>query len=263
MPEGPEIRRAADRLDAYVTGKPLIELELPDWVDADSTALRDSGITAVRTHGKLMWVEFGTGHALTIHLQLYGRWRFGRVEPAMSRSRRAAFVGPQGGGWLYSATDVYLLPPGVSPERPRGLDPLHPETTAATLATRLLASPRRQIGSQLLDQNVVAGIGNYLRCDALFLAGVAPERRAIDLSESRLNALAEALLRLSRRSLATTGITINSELFADERAARIPRRFARHYVYGRAGHPCRSCGRPITRETIAARPFYACRHCQR
>jgi endonuclease-8 len=146
MPEGPEVRRAADRLSGYVVGQPLVDLALPDWIDADTAALRDSGIIAVRTHGKLMWVEFGTGHALTIHLQLYGRWRFGRKEPAMSRSRRAAFVGPKGGGWLYSATDVHLLPPGVLPERPRGLDPLHPETTAAALATRLLSSPRRQLG---------------------------------------------------------------------------------------------------------------------
>jgi formamidopyrimidine-DNA glycosylase len=68
---------------------------------------------------------------------------------------------------------------------------------------------------------------------------------------------------LSRRSLATNGITVAPEAFAEDRAARIPRRFARHYVYGRVDQPCRACARPITRETIAARPFYACRHCQR
>lgn len=262
MPEGPEVRRAAERLGAYVTGRPLVELALPDWIDVETDALRESGIGAVRTHGKLMWLEFGTGHALTIHLQLYGRWRFGRTEPAMSRSRRAAFVGPKGGGWLYSATDVHLLPPGVPPETPLGVDPLHSESTPSDLVTRFLAAPRRQLGAQLLDQHVAAGIGNYLRCDALFLAGVAPERRPTDLSDARLHALAEALLSLSRRSLATNGVTVAPEIFDADRAAKVPRRFARHLVYGREGQPCRTCRRPITRETIAARPFYICRHCQ-
>lgn len=263
MPEGPEVRRAAERLDGYVTGRPLTELALPEWITADVEALRVAGVAAVRTHGKLLWLEFGTGHALTIHLQLYGRWRFGRTEPTLRRTRRAAFVGPRGGGWLYSATDVHLLPPGQPPATARGVDPLHAETRPTDLVARLLAAPRRQLGGQLLDQDVVAGIGNYLRCDALAVAGIAPERRPTDLSDARLGSLAEALVQLSRRSLATGGVTVAPEVFEADRAARVPRRLARHVVYGRAGQPCRTCGRPIGRETIAARPFYVCRHCQR
>lgn len=122
---------------------------------------------------------------------------------------------------------------------------------------------RRQLGAVLLDQTAVAGLGNYLRAEILFEAGVDPRRRAEDLDGGRLAGVAERVVALPRRSYRTAGVTLPDELSESFRAAGEPRTRRRFWVFGRAGEPCRRCGTEVERAAVGGRAAFFYPECQR
>lgn len=268
MPEGPEIRRAADRVERAVRGAPVrVELHLPA-LEARRDELDGRCILRVDTHGKAMLTRFEGGLVLYSHNQLYGRWyveRSGKT-PRTSRSLRVALHGPEKSAYLFSATDVSLWPDDELSTHPF-LSKLGPDLLAvdeAAVESRL-EDPRfarRQLAAVYLDQSFLAGLGNYLRAEILFVAGVHPARRARELSSSHRRLLAEATCTIARRSYRTGGITVDERLDAALRDDGVARRGRRHYVYGRAGHACRTCNEPIERIDIGGRHLFVCPRCQ-
>ncbi len=270
MPEGPEIRRAADRLAAVVVGEPLTRafFAFPELKPFEAE-LVGRRVESVTPRGKALLTRFDHGWTLYSHNQLYGVWRV--VEPGASpqatkRSLRVALDTARGAILLYSASDVAMWRSDEVESHPflQGLGPdvLDPALDTGTVAARL-QSPAfrgRALGGLLLDQGFLAGMGNYLRAEVLFAAGMRPERRPRDLDAAATARLARHLLEIPRLSYRTRGIA-PADRMREDYLTDTPDAF-RFQVFGREGQPCPECGTPIERSSVASRRLYLCPACQ-
>ena len=144
------------------------------------------------------------------------------------------------------------------PLRGLGVEPLSRRFDAAYLR-RCCEGRARPIKSLIMDSSLVAGIGNIYASEALFRAGIRPDTAAGTLSEARLARLVGAIKAVLRAAIQAGGTTITC--FAGEgEGGRFQRQLA---VYGRAGHACVVCDRPIDSMVLAGRSSYFCRRCQR
>ncbi len=270
MPEGPEIRRAADRLAAAVAGERLASA----WfafpaLERFGKTLAGRVVESITPHGKALLTRFDNGWTLYTHNQLYGVWRIAAAgeRPGGGRSLRVALETPRKAILLYSASDVAMWRSDELHAHPflarLGPDVLDPALEGDAVEARL-RDPRfagRSLGALLLDQGFLAGMGNYLRSEVLFAARVRPERRPRDLDAGERDALARELLAVPRRSYATRGIEPAGGMRADY-LTDTPEAF-RFLVFDREGQPCPSCGHPIERREVGSRRLYLCPQCQR
>ncbi len=271
MPEGPEIYRVARKLAAVVENQPLTELwfGLPA-LSAAGARLRGQQITTVETRGKALLLHFEQGQVVYTHNQLYGRWLFSAPDrrPDTGRQLRLALSTAKRSALLYSASDIAVLEGdqlGRHPFLARvGLDVLSsgaaPEKVADWIGQPRFAG--RSLGGLLLDQSFIAGIGNYLRSEILFVAGLHWRCRPRDLGPDGLLGLARAIHQQLWRSVATAGVTNDPERAARLKAAGWRRADYRHHVFAREGQACFDCAGPIERVTVASRRLYHCRRCQ-
>lgn len=269
MPEGPEIRRAADALAAAVVGKPLTRAWF--WTPAlqrHARGLVGRTIESIAPHGKALLTRFDHGWTLYSHNQLYGVWKVAESgeRPDTTRSLRVALETADRAILLYSASDVAMWRSDEVHAHPflakLGPDVLDPALDAATVAARL-RDPRfrgRALSALLLDQGFLAGMGNYLRSEVLFVARLAPGLRPADLSAPQVRALAKALLDIPRRSYATRGIEPAAGM-RDDYLTDTPDAF-RFRVFDREHQPCDRCGTTIVRQEHGTRRLYLCPHCQ-
>ena len=261
MPEGPEIRRAADQLAAAIGRDPLVhvELNLPA-LRRQAKALVGRRIVSILPRGKALLTRFDHGLSLYSHNQLYGVWATAKAgeRPESTRSLRVVLESAKKALLLYSATDIALLDDAAIARHPfltkLGPDVLDDETTRATVEERLedRRFAGRHLGALLLDQAFLGGLGNYLRSEILFDAGLRPERRPRDLDPRERAHLAEACLRIPRLSYRTRG---RRGRYGNDGGFR----FA---VFDREGEPCPSCGTAIEREEVGTRRLYVCPQCQ-
>ncbi len=271
MPEGPEIYRVARQVAERVERKPLTELwfGLPKPAKA-GRALAGHQIDAVETRGKALLLKFDSGHAIYTHNQLYGRWMFSKPDrrPDTRRQLRLAISTETDSALLYSASEIEVIAPDQLTSHPFlarvGLDVLSSGADPVAIKD-WISQPLydgRQLAHLLLDQSFLAGVGNYLRSEILFLAGLAPEQRLRDLDEKALWRLADAVHTLMWRSVRTAGVTNDPDLVRELKNAGWRRRDYRHYVFSREGQACHHCDGPILRTTISTRRLYHCPRCQ-
>lgn len=271
MPEGPEIRRAADRIERVIGSQRVNEVFFAfERLAAYADLLRGARVTRVETRGKAMLTWFDDDLAVYSHNQLYGRWyvRTSPGVPATRRQLRFAIHTDAGSALLYSASDIAVLEREQLSEHPflakLGPDPLHASTLPRIVLARLSAPAfrRRRLAGLLLDQSFLAGLGNYLRSEILFEAGVHPERRPADLDSETLERLARAIREVTRRAYRTGGITNDADLVRAAKAAGQRRREYRHYVFARGGKACRRCDARILQTELGGRRIYVCPSCQ-
>ena len=271
MPEGPEIKREADKIAAAMLDKPIEEVYFAHTgLKKFSAALRGSMVETVSSRSKAMLIRFNCDLTLYSHNQLYGRWFVKpRGEfPKTNRSLRVALHGPDMSALLYSASDIAVLTPEQLLEHPYlknlGPEPLDESLDWQDFAARLNEPKfaRRTLGSLFLDQRFIAGIGNYLRSEILFRARLTPARHAGQLTRSEVNRLARATVSITRRAYATGGVTnpaTRVNTLKREGAKRSTYRFA---VFGRESGSCYECGSKIERVEFSGRRLYLCRRCQ-
>lgn len=271
MPEGPEVRRQADRLAKALVGRPLAEVWFePARLKTWEAPLRAAGLAAIHTRGKAFLLRFANGHTLYVHHQLYGRWSVARAgtNARSTRTLRASLRTDAIGAFLWSATDVHVLDDAGLAAHPYlrklGPDVLDDATTADVVLARLEEArfTRRSLAALYLDQGFLAGVGNYLRTEILWVAAVDPVARPVDLTPAQRARLADATVRICRRAYATGGVTNDPEAVAAGKAAGLPRRAWRHHAFGREGKPCPRCGGFLERVERAGRRLYVCA-CQR
>lgn len=263
MPEGPEIRRAADTLEQAVAQRPLTQVyfsfaELKPY----EGMLLGKQIDRIETRGKAMLTHFSNGLTLYSHNQLYGIWRVvkGQEQPESHRILRVRLGTAENSILLYSASDIEMLESSALESHPFlrriGPDVLDPTLSVDTVLARLSSKAfcRRQLGSLLLDQRFLAGLGNYLRAEILWEAGLKAEHRAEELTADQLTELAQAILAIPRLSYRTRG--------EPSAGSRYDTTF-RFRVYHRAGEPCERCFTIIEKKTQSSRPLYWCPFCQR
>lgn len=271
MPEGPEIRRAADRVHRALAGRTADDVwfafeRLERW----ASELRGREVIAVEPRGKAMLTRFEGGVNVYSHNQLYGTWRVTRAgnEPRSRRSRRFIVHNDTWSAWLLSASDIVVLRDNDLASHPYlaklGPDPLAGEADADAIAERAASKRfrRRGLAGTLLDQSFVAGLGNYLRSEILFEAGVDPGDRPMDLDDAGLERLGRATVTMLERGYRQAGVTVPESLMKAMKADGHPKRAYRHMVFGRAGQPCRRCGAEIERLEKAGRRIYVCPICQ-
>lgn len=270
MPEGPEIRLAADKIQQAVEGKKVRVkfglATLKHW----EPSLSGVGVSAVSTYGKAILTRFGNGLNIVSHNQLYGRWictPAGKT-PKTNRQLRIAIHAKDQSAFLYSASDIAVLKNEEIETHPYlnklGPDVLNPELTSYQVAEILLSKRfrNRQLGGFLADQSFVAGLGNYLRCEILFAAKCHPQTTTANLSKKTLNTLAKLILKIPRQSYRHGGIT--NDLVAAKKLMSNGADFesARFKVFRREGRPCHECGSTIIRKNMGGQACYYCPSCQ-
>ena len=271
MPEGPEIRIAADLIAKAIAFKPIIEIFFAfEHLKPYQKILSKQLVTAVNTKGKAMLIRFDNGLSIYSHNQLYGKWLIRKAYnyPNTKRQLRLAIHNEKKSALLYSASDIEVLDENGIATHPflsrLGLDVLDSTTTTAKVKARLhdKSFHRRRFTSLFLDQHFLAGLGNYLRSEILFVARVHPTLRPIDCDESQISALAEAALKVPRQSYRTKGITNDLKLIKQLKAEGYKRQDYRHWVFGREGRPCYVCNTSIVKEVSGGRRYYYCSYCQ-
>lgn len=271
MPEGPEIKRAADRIAKAIARKPIQEIFFAfEHLKHYEKDLARSQVISVQPRGKALLTHFENNLAIYSHNQLYGKWEVKRAYnfPETKRQLRLAIHTVKKSALLYSASDIAVLYPGDIEIHPflskLGPDVLDETTTAERVSQRLKSDRfhRRGLASLLLDQHCLCGLGNYLRSEILFVASVHPSFRPKDCTPTQLNALGRAAIALPRQSYETGGITNDLTRAQQMKADGLPRRAYRHWVFARQHKSCYQCGTGILKETFAGRRLYYCPTCQ-
>ncbi len=265
MPEGDTLHRSADRLRPALQGRRLQRFEAPRLVG--DRPRPGCTIEVVEAVGKHLLVHFDTGLTLQTHLRMSGSWHLYRTGERWRKAPHLARVVIGVDEWVavcFSAPVVRTFRPAApggalgtdaSPVAHLGPDLCRPDADLDAGLARLdaLAAPPDEIGSVLLDQRVVSGIGNVYKSEVLFACGVDPFAavgRLDDATRRRLLATAHRLLRANLGS----GPRVTTDLAGGGGAA----------VYGRRRQPCLRCGTPVRmrRQGPQARSTYWCPTCQ-
>ena len=271
MPEGPEIRLAADKIAKVLVDKPIESFffGLPDLARWEEE-FGSSYVISIETRGKALLTHFANGLTIYSHNQLYGRWNVVKRNrlPSTGRSLRMAIHTVEHSVLLYSASDISVWETRRLLEHPF-LAKLGPDILSDKLTWRQVASllvslkfRNRGVGAFYLDQGFVAGIGNYLRSEILFFAKVNPWAKPNQLSTKELNQLAKATLEVSRRSYKTKGVTNEAARVTQLKKLGQTRSQFRHAVFEREPQACYDCGSDIIKDSVASRRLYWCPACQ-
>jgi endonuclease-8 len=240
--EGDTVHRAARALQALAGERVSVRAFHPR-ARAAGVAERVDGrrLLAVDAHGKNLLLRFDGGVMLCSHLGMSGSWR---LQPQSEPVRGSPWLVLEGGEQRAVLRGGAVLTLGARSVSRLGLDILADPPDLGAIAARLRGQPERAIGDALLDQRLVAGIGNIWRNEALWRARVSPWARVVDLSDEELSCVLEHAATLMRRSLDS---------------GRVERT-----VYRRTGRPCPRCGTTIAArgQGEAARTAYWCPRCQ-
>jgi endonuclease VIII len=260
VPEGHTIHRLAREHAARFAGKRL-RLDSPNGRSGEVAALLDGAtLRRVDALGKHLLYVFGPERELHVHLGRFGWFEEGALPlPEPKGTLRLRLWSKS--DWLELrgaiAIELYDGEARTRLEARIGPDPLNPDSDPERAFARIAKSPT-PIGQLLMDQSVLAGIGNIYRCEVLFRQGVSPFVPGRDVPRATLQALwndTRALLEAGVR--AGRIITTTPADRPKSRGGKVTRANA-FYVYKRTGLPCRRCGTPIEATTMGSRNLFWC-----
>ena len=264
MPELPEVQTVVTTLRPKVVGRPIVavvsvrqDIITPAALDLASL-LEGRIVRSVERRGKRIVFTLDDDNRFYIHLGMTGRISVERPDAPIAAhthleldlgTERLRFRDPRRfGGLWWVGTE--LADDGMGPE-PLGLRP-------SELLRRLLRTTRA-VKSALLDQRVVAGLGNIYVDEALHAAGIHPQTPADRLGTADVGRLSRAIKATLRRAINHRGSTLRDYVDADGAAGGFQKL---HRVYDRKGKPCTRCRTPIERIVLGGRSTHFCRRCQ-
>lgn len=270
MPELPEVETTLRGLIPHLLGRQVVQVlvrtpalrwPLPGHLDE---LLRGRTILGLSRRAKYLLIAFDHGTVL-LHLGMSGHLRLvpshtpagkhDHIDLQLSDGQQLRFHDPRRFGallWIEQNPHAHPLLCRLGPE------PFAPDMTGDYLYG-LAQGRRATVKSFLMDQRVVVGVGNIYASEALFRAGIHPNRAAGRVSRARFVALAAAIREVLSAAIAAGGTTLRD--FSN--AAGRPGYFSQQLrVYGRSGQPCPDCGAPLSQQRIAQRASYFCSHCQ-
>lgn len=270
MPEGPEIHIEADSIRKAIGGSACRYIQFyHEHLKPFEKELSDRMVESVEAYGKGLVISFEGDTHIFSHNQLYGKWYITTAGnyPKTSRSLRLEIQNDHKSALLYSASDIDVMDGESIKQHPYlssiGPDVIRAEDTAPVLDQATSKSFRnRSFSALLLDQHFLAGVGNYLRSEILFHAGIHPSEKPSDLSDSKLIQFCKSAILISQRAYQNRGITNDDENVAAAKAEGLTRRHYRHFVFGREDKPCYSCGNIIRKDRMGGRRIYICETCQ-
>jgi endonuclease-8 len=259
MPEGDTVWLAARRMHEALAGPPLVgsDLRVPQLATTD---LSGRDVLEVVARGKHLLTRIAGGLTLHTHFAMEGSWHLYRPGTAWSGGPawqvRAVLVTDEWQAVGYRLVVVELVETAREADAVGHLGPdlLGPDWDQVEALRRLAAAPGREIGTALLDQRNLAGIGNLYKTEALFLQGISPWTTVGAVPDLT------RLVRRARRLLMT-----NRERWEQTTTGNL-RRGEQHWVFERSGLPCRRCGTPILEamqgDAGYQRICYWCPYCQ-
>lgn len=270
MPELPEVETVTRQLRPHLEGRVIeaVEIRDPRWCQPDDTAITEAALTGQRLlaldrRGKhLIWRT--DGGTLLLHLRMTGVLLvdsaddapYQRVVLTLDDGATVRFCDPRRfgtGRWFDddAEADAHL-------DARLGPEPLSDAFDGRALH-RAIRGRRSSIKALLLDQKVVAGVGNIYADEALFHARIHPLRRGEQLTLAQCTALAAGVRRSLEDGIAAGGATIDDFRHVDGFEGWFQNDFR---VHRREGLPCPECGTPVIRRTVAQRSTYSCDRCQ-
>ncbi|MBD2300370.1 DNA-formamidopyrimidine glycosylase [Nostoc sp. FACHB-190] len=277
MPELPEVetvRRGLNQLtlNQNITGGDVLlnrTIAYPFSVDEFIQGIQGRAIMTWHRRGKYLLAELSPGAGyLGVHLRMTGQllWLH-RDEPLHKHTRVRLFFGDQQElrfvdqrtfgqmWWVPPKMPIEIVMTGLAK---LAADPFAPEFTVEYLAAKL-KNRRRPIKTALLDQSVVAGLGNIYADEALFKCGVLPETLCTDLQPQQIEQLRKVIIEVLETSIAAGGTTFSNFL----NVKGINGNYGGvAWVYNRTGEPCRVCHNVIQRIRLAGRSSHFCPQCQ-
>ena len=283
MPELPEVETVRRGISPVLEGQTIdsVQVNRPDlrWPFPERMVERLKGrrVTQVRRRSKYILVDLDSGETLLIHLGMSGRISvsndplglFAHNHPAAEKHDHVVIDMHSGARIIYNDPRRFgamdLLDTATAAEHPLlrdiGPEPLgngfNPEAFYTAIRTR--NSPLK---TALLDQKLVAGLGNIYVCEALFRAGIDPQRKAKNLSKARVEKLVPIFRDVLSEAIEAGGSTLKDYRKADGELGYFQHSFD---VYGREGEACKTsgCDQLIRRIVQSGRSTFFCRQCQR
>lgn len=274
MPEGDTIFRAARTLNRALAGQVVtkFDTQLPQLgrVDED-TPIAGRTVESVSALGKWIHMKFSGDLTLVTHMLMSGSWHVYRPGEAWQRARQQMRVAVYTANFVAVAFQVPIAEfhTRKTLQRHRSVARLGPDVLGAEFdeqaaAARLAAHPEMESGVALLNQQILAGLGNVFKSETCFASGVNPFRKVASLGKGELAALVTNARRfLSANVSDTSGDQIVTYTGFRRTTGRADPA-ARLWVYGRRGEPCRRCGTPIEsrKQGVDARVTFWCPQCQ-
>ncbi|MGD1955817.1 MAG: bifunctional DNA-formamidopyrimidine glycosylase/DNA-(apurinic or apyrimidinic site) lyase [Sphingomonadales bacterium] len=277
MPELPEVETVCRGLAGALTGKRLTRVlqRRPDmrfpFPEGLSQMMTGQRVKHVRRRAKYGLIDLSNDQTVIFHLGMSGRMRIEAKQDEESLGKHdhlyvacedgisVAFNDPRRFGFVdLSATDALSENRFL---RDLGPDPLDDAFSSASLS-EALAGKATPIKSALLDQRVVAGLGNIYVCEALFESGISPKRLARSVPGRRAERLVPAIKSVLARAIKRGGSTLRDYVHVDGQLGYFQHDFQ---VYGREGELCKTpgCGHLVKRIVQSGRSTFFCSHCQR
>lgn len=263
MPEGHTVHRLAREHAALLVGRP-VRLASPQGRFAAGAALLDGRVLErTEPHGKHLWYLFEGGLSLHVHLGIYGTWTRGSgPAPAPVGALRLRMV--SGDDWLDlrgpNACEVHTEAERAAVVARLGPDPLRRDADPDR-AWRRVRRSRSEIGRLLMDQSVLAGVGNVYRAEVLFRRGLSPYLPGSEVTPEAWDGLWAETVGLMRAGVRAGRIVTTRPEHRARRTGPAAREDA-HYVYRRAGEPCRVCDAEVRTRVLAGRNLFWCPVCQ-
>lgn len=297
MPEGPEVRKYADALEAALIGRAIVSLEARTkearkWLHENEPRLKGRRIKRVVSHGKHLLGYIEDDFFFHSHLMMWGRWQtIGPAKgkqlelPERDRRERARIV-VNGAAAILLSAPIFNVGQGDPYEKIEILATLGPDALPyhgpfkrTAFLDRLAKHKNETIGASLLDQRIVAGLGNYLRAEVLFACKLNPWRTVGDLTQRNLSCLSKTIPQLARDAYkrgATAPEPDRKRMASDPALVYQPGREygTRHMVFRRTNLPCLRCGEKIRQlrqrtshtedeDEERTRIVYFCSNCQK
>ncbi len=272
MPELPEVETIRRTLAGHVTGKRIIDIDLlwpgavRGWQEHNfRDIVKGRQIEEIERRAKYLLIRLDQGWTLIAHMRMTGRLLY--FLQATPPERHTHLIMTLDHGHLHFADQrkfgrILAIPTKEIPIWPSlailGPEPLAAEFTVDVLAERLTGK-KTNLKAKLLDQTVLAGLGNIYADESMFRAGLLPERPANSLTSEEMRRLHQAIQAVLRAGIESMGTS-----FRDYRDANGEKGSFQEFlqVYGRGDQPCRRCGQHLEKQKIAGRTTVFCRHCQ-
>lgn len=273
MPELPEVENVKNTLNQFLPGKMIEDVKV-HWdniikhPETEEFILRLKGQTFEKVYRRGKFLIFHLDEdSLVSHLRMEGKYGLYSKADPIDKHTHVIFTFTDGTELRYRDVrkfgTMHVYPKGTeennAPLRTLGVEPLTDSLTPGLLK-KLFAKTKRSIKAVLLDQTMIAGLGNIYVDEVLFQAKIHPETPANELTLNRLKKLKTAITDILSEAVKHGGSTIRSYTNSMGEAGGFQLKL---FVYGRKSEPCRICGSEIERMVVAGRGTHVCKSCQK
>lgn len=272
MPELPEVETVRRDLNRLLAGRVIGPVQglFPGSVKGIALKkfaglIKGSKIIKAGRRAKYLLISLDSGLTLVIHLKMTGVLQHQQKDDPLPRSARIIFYFEDGTRLAFSDQRKFgsiklTKDPNDLPEiKKLGPEPLDGKFTPAVLKQRL-AGRKGPVKTVLLDQTVLAGLGNIYVLEALHRAGIAPQRSAALLKDAQIKKLHSAIVRTLKEAVAARGSSVDTYRDGQGKSGWFQ---VKHRVYDKEGLKCKKCGHMIVKEMFRGRGTYWCPKCQR